>query len=488
MSNKQVKILCRFLIWLSIALLIAFIGISNIFALETKTIYPNSDFTQNANNYIKLNSNGTAGITNVNLTIQGVSYGFYFSMPEQVSNNKTYTMVINFMDLDLLQSFQSSYVHISSCDSNSSCVDSTIISVTKSSSTGNSNKLTIKFNAVANGVYFNVGLASDGPPYQALTGISTFGIKNVQLESSNTSEDIINNQNQNTNNIINNNNSNTQEIIDSSASNTEEIINNQNQNTQAIINAQYTCKTRSITLNNYVEYQGYYLNSSGVLGSASNYSVTEYIKIKTNSPYTINLNYTTSNRYCLYDKDLVLITCPSYSGSREINFNSSNAEFVRFTIRTETSSYTTFLGGNICLKDIKEQTNAINDLNDNISSTDFDISGLDNVVGWLPAGPVDSILNLPLNLFNAYTTALGLTCNPLIIPLPYVNKNLPIPCIRSILQDIGILTWWDGFGYLASAIILYNYLLSLYTWVDKTLTLRENTMPGYYEDKFGGGA
>lgn len=484
MSDKQLKILCRFLIWLSIALLITFIGITNIFALETKTIYStNSSGTlSNSNKYTYgfINSGGvqTTSSASVNTTVNGRALALIYYIYEPVVLNKTYTMEINFLGNDLINTFTSSMVEVATCNAEV-CNDNAIVSVTKSSPSGMSNKLTIEFNPITSGSIILVNL-SDKTREFYITGLynqQTFGIKSVTLDSTNQSQEIIDNQTNNTNNIINNNNSNTQEII-----------NNQNENTQAIINAQYTCKTRSITLNNYIEYNSSYLTITGDVGSTDNYAVTEYIKILPNSPYTINLNYPTNNRYCFYDKNLSFLSCFSYGQLREIDFTSgSSVEFVRFTIRTAGSS-TTFYGGNICLKDSQEQTNAINDLNDSINSTDYDISGLDNVAGWLPAGPVDSILNLPLNLFNAYTTALGLTCTPLNIPLPYVNKNLPIPCLRSIFDEIGISTWWNGFGYLAAAIILYNYLLNLYTWVDKTLTLRENTMPGYYDDKFGGGA
>lgn len=479
MSDKQLKILCRFLIWLSIALLITFIGISNIFALETKTIYSvNNDGTlasANTYNYGYLTGGGTQGsaTANVNTTISGVAYGFNFQFYENVVLNKTYTLVINFMDIDLLKTFNSSMVQVSTCN-NTTCNENTLVSVIKSNNNGNSNKLTIQFNPITTGPIILVNLGSEQP----ITGVSTFGIKSVTLDSTNQNQEIIDNQTNNTNNIINNNNSNTQEIID-----------NQNQNTQDLIDSKYSCNTQTINLYKYATTTGY-LTNIGTQSTNSSYQTTSFIKLKENTNYEIALNFTMgSPAYCLYDNKQQLISCTSFNSSTSITFNSGSANFVKISLRKDTNNTrTATLYGNICLNDSEEQTNAINNLNDNINSTDYDISGLDNVVGWLPAGPVDSILNLPLNLFNAYTTALGLTCSPLNIPLPYINKNLPIPCIRSIFDEIGISTWWEGFGYLAAAIILYNYLLSLYNWVDKTLTLRENTMPGYYDDNFGGGA
>lgn len=112
-----------------------------------------------------------------------------------------------------------------------------------------------------------------------------------------------------------------------------------------------------------------------------------------------------------------------------------------------------------------------------------DMAGLENSAGWLPAGPVDSIVNLPLSLLNNLSTNLGKTCQPVVLPLPYVNKNLTLPCINSIYEQMGSLSSWiNTIGVIASAFILFYYFIKLYAWVDKTLTMRENN----YMDNWGG--
>ena len=100
-------------------------------------------------------------------------------------------------------------------------------------------------------------------------------------------------------------------------------------------------------------------------------------------------------------------------------------------------------------------------------------SGLENSAGWLPAGPLDSILNLPLTMLNSLTNSLNKTCAPLNLKLPYVNKNIQIPCLSAIFAQItGVNGLWTWVGTIASVLILYNYLLNLYAWVDRLLTLR----------------
>lgn len=341
---KEKKILMNYLLYILVFIGICIVGITKIFALETKTLYStNSSGTlSNSNKYTYgyINQGGvqTVSTASINTTVNGRALALIYYMYEPVVLNKTYTMVVNFMSTDLINTFTSNMVQVATCNGDV-CNDNAIVSVIKSNPTGWSNKITIEFNPITSGSVLLVNL-SDKNATRLITGETTFGIKSVTLDSINQNEDIMNNANQNANNIISNNNTNTNAIIE-----------NQNANAQAIINAQYTCKVRSITLNDYIEYQGYVMNSSASLSSNSNYSVTELIKIKTNDPYTINLNYTTSNRYCLFDSNLNLIECPSYSGSREVNFNSNNAEYIRFTIRTDTADKTTFFGGNICLKD-----------------------------------------------------------------------------------------------------------------------------------------
>lgn len=120
---------------------------------------------------------------------------------------------------------------------------------------------------------------------------------------------------------------------------------------------------------------------------------------------------------------------------------------------------------------------------DKLSESNVDTSGLNNSVGWLPTGPVDSILNLPLNMLNGLNNSLSKSCAPLNVNLPYVNKNVQIPCLNTIYDQIdGLNTFYTWIGGIFSVLILYKYLLSLYKWVDDTLTFRENN----HIDNWGG--
>lgn len=125
---------------------------------------------------------------------------------------------------------------------------------------------------------------------------------------------------------------------------------------------------------------------------------------------------------------------------------------------------------------INDVKNGVSDINSSINdSSSPNLDSLNNSAGWLPAGPIDSILNLPLTFLNSLTTNLSKTCTPIDLPLPYINKKLTLPCLSTIYSQIeGLSVWVNSIGVIASAFILFQYLMNLYKWVDNTLSFREN--------------
>lgn len=103
-----------------------------------------------------------------------------------------------------------------------------------------------------------------------------------------------------------------------------------------------------------------------------------------------------------------------------------------------------------------------------------DLSGLGNSAGWLPAGPIDSLVNLPISLGQNLYDGLAETCQPVVLDLPFVNKELSLPCLSAIYDKIGIKIWVEMIGTIASAFLLYYYFQNLYEWVEDTLLLEES--------------
>lgn len=124
----------------------------------------------------------------------------------------------------------------------------------------------------------------------------------------------------------------------------------------------------------------------------------------------------------------------------------------------------------------QQQTNEkLDKIEDSITSEEGpDLNSLNNSAGWLPVGPVDSILNLPLSFFNNLTDNLSKSCQPVAFTFPFINTNFSLPCISTLYEQIGIQDFLNWLGLIVGCIILYYYFLNLYKWVDDTLTFREN--------------
>lgn len=123
-----------------------------------------------------------------------------------------------------------------------------------------------------------------------------------------------------------------------------------------------------------------------------------------------------------------------------------------------------------------EQTNdKLNDINDSLTSDELpNTDDLDNLVGFLPPGPVDSILNLPLSVLNSFLSSLNGECKSINIKLPFVKNNLKLPCMYEYLSKMtGFTILMDWISNVAGTILLIKYLVNLYNWIDNQTSLND---------------
>lgn len=485
--NNNTRILLKFGLWALTGFILVLIGVSRVNALTTTTIYANANRTQsNKYLYSLLTEGGTENVQigNIGTNYTGRAIGISFWYNDNIVLNKTYKVRVNFYSDDLVPTFNSSMLEINTC-SGDTCNPTNLVGISKQNNSGYSTWVQFEYTPQMVGNYVRVDIGNNKRDY--ITGITYFGINSVQIESVNQNEDIMNNANQNANNIINNNNSNTQNIIDNDTSNTQAIIDNQNSSTQALIDAGYTCNEQTLT--NYDGSENKALNVNGSIETANNFVVSDYIRLKASDTYTLTKeSWGNARAYCLYDSNQSLINCYTYASNT--TFTITGADYIRYTWSKQ-SNREVSLTGNICLKDSEEQTKTSKGILAKIKeliSGLFDTSGpdtdsLNGMAGYLPPGPVDSILTLPLTFFNQLNTSLGGTCSALNVNLPFVNKSLSLPCWSSYMSDNlpNFNTLWTFIGAIASIVILYRYLLALYVWVDNVLMLRYNL----HED-FGG--
>lgn len=129
------------------------------------------------------------------------------------------------------------------------------------------------------------------------------------------------------------------------------------------------------------------------------------------------------------------------------------------------------------MNDKQQKTNEkLDDLNSKLTDTSApDTSGFGNVSGWLPAGPVDSILTLPLKVMNTISGVLSGSCSPITLPLPFIDSNLDLPCGDTFYDGVtGLSVFLNTLGLIVGGYLLYCYLIYLYNWVDKKVSMVEN--------------
>lgn len=486
---KEFNILRNYLLYFLLGLIICLVGVSNVFAEEIDIGYV-SNKTQVLIN-VPTSSSGAPITLNQNTTN---TYGMINQMWVNVNNQtitKDYTYMLEIYTPDAKLNEQIDNVVVRGT-SDQICQFIGLTSISNAYPK-------IYFKCPVNVDYISVELKNT--QQMGIVTNASFRWSYTYLRYYTEDNDIdlgpvISNQTANTNNIINNDNTNTQNII-----------NNQNSNTNKEIESQKVCTTKNIDKDNIVT-NGYYLNSNGNQNSNSAWGITDYIELSATSIITLTKARAGSAvSYCFYDSNKTKISCEILGTSPQVGdiyTIPANTKYVRFSINKNDNNpqyeiSNACINGNQAINDsLKEQekTNKgilakISDLfNTLFSNENADISGLDNMVGWLPAGPLDSIINLPLALFNALANTLTGTCQSVTLTLPFVNKILTLPCFDSFMSQYinGFSTLWALIGGIVTIFILYNYLLSLYKWVDDTLTLRENNLPGYYDDNWGGGA
>lgn len=140
------------------------------------------------------------------------------------------------------------------------------------------------------------------------------------------------------------------------------------------------------------------------------------------------------------------------------------------------------------LEESQKQTQAMEDTKDYITSDErpeaSDIANSDSLpsVGLLPAGPLDSLLLLPVNILNSIVSSFGGNCSPVVAPIPFVGdgEEVTFPCFGDTIYKGSFSVLATLFGSVASGFILYSYFKHLYKKVDRAVSLETTD-----EDEWG---
>lgn len=111
---------------------------------------------------------------------------------------------------------------------------------------------------------------------------------------------------------------------------------------------------------------------------------------------------------------------------------------------------------------IKENTEAQKETNDLLKDSSTDSDGISSLtsIEFATTGPLSVILNLPVRFFDTLLNNLDAnTCGNIEFPLPFVDMDVSIPCVRKLLEQLNALDFYENIGLMVGSIALFNYFI-----------------------------
>ena len=351
-----------------------------------------------------------------------------------------------------------------------------LVYLKNNTSNTNTNSITIRFynKLLTNYSYFQVFILQD---YRVMnTGISSIDL--TKVDDNQAIKDLQENQNTNRDLIINNISS----VIENQFQDcvTSPNLIDLNKKPDQIVNSTYSYSNNTLIVNN---------------PNSSEYSYIVFnLNVKKNTTYFVQFDNSHTTGIGIYSNNV-----GNYiTGGKNFTFNSGNNEIINVVFYSNYSPFSNIMitegstkqpysefGSKKCTNKIDDTNDKLDDLNQNITSPNVpnrdELTAKLDSTGWLPPGPVDTIINIPLNLLNNLLSSLDdNSCSQLVIDIPFLeNKQLIIPCISTIYDKMGAGALFNSIGAVASAFILFRYLIGFYKWVDDTLTFREQNWGDY---------
>lgn len=117
-------------------------------------------------------------------------------------------------------------------------------------------------------------------------------------------------------------------------------------------------------------------------------------------------------------------------------------------------------------KNLKETNDFLKD----DTEPDVDVSSLATVSGMLPAGPVDSLLNIPFKFLSVISSSISGTCVPVQTSWVF-DSNLTLPCFSEQFYNDVPTVLMNFLSLIPSAFILITYFKYLYKKVDRAVSM-----------------
>lgn len=525
------------ILWLMLLLVVWSVGISNVFAAEyqldysyVQVYYINNGSSVTAAGQTWLDSLQSYVSNDITTSANSYGAGVAFNSPIPILANHNYSISIYFPNID----------NIALSAKNGIAIGNDAFGVSYNYA-NNDYWVTQNYSNVSNNSIISYNFTAKGAasyifiPWTTTTSTTqSYFFDTIIIEdlgSEGVSEETINNSINNQTNVLNNyiqSSTNTitgaitdtENNINSNIDDMEQTIVDSNKETQNVIKDQFNSCRDSVNLFKPIETftrSGITFTNNGdgsyTLNGTATSDTSFFIKGLNYEAgtYTLSLNNELTN-----DNPSFRVQAEYSGGTIKINFTSSNNTITKsinnpitsiavvvpsgltltnFTFKPQLEKGSTAteyepFGEEICSNKLDEQNKTskgilgkLTSLFDWLTNNDSaDLSSASNIAGFLPAGPIDSIINLPLTFFQEVNSNLYKTCTPLDVPMPYVNRTIQIPCINTIFNQIeGLPNFWNWTGTIASIIILYRYLIAFYKYYDDLTTLKANIMSDWGE-------
>lgn len=401
------EFLRNFLLWCSLGLLCCFVGIINV---NADTYYMNYEY------YQQYYDNSGSSVTSVNTTwneslqsyvssnittvVNSYGAGLSISSPIPLLANHTYSMSIYFDGLSNIALSSKNNISIGNSLSNASSnyVNGNYLTTMNYSSVSNNTVLQFAFTTSSNGTFIFIPWSTTSTVSQSyvLTQISIDDLGSGGISQA----DIDNSLNSQTN------------VIQNSINNVENNI-IENQNNIFTCSNLWNPETQILYEDSHWVYQTINIPKDGTYYFKSNLPNILFDSYVYSVPHSM---YLTAGSYLIYFGD----------NNNVIDVN--NAKIMLSATDVPYCKY----GQN--------KIDETNDKLDNIDETlnNSDTSGAqDSGGGFFNDFTTDThgltgIITAPLSLIKSITSS---SCSPLVIPLPYVDKDLTLPCMGEIYSN-----------------------------------------------------
>lgn len=266
----------------------------------------------------------------------------------------------------------------------------------------------------------------------------------TQQETNKKLDDLKDNQDKNTQDVIDNQNKNNQELqdkLDEEFQTCVDSVNLFNANNIQNDKIKVSDNGRTLLLPVFTSGNGYLSTNSTLRELAPTLQVGDVVylyfkqNLKSNNYIYLTSTWNNGTKRTISQEDLDSIVV--FYGNRFSSGETDQKIITDFMITKEyTSTWYPYSTEKICTNKIDETNEKLDDLNNNLTSTDT--SGAEGAAGGFFDNFDDNdyglsdVITMPLELIKKITNT---SCTPLVLPIPFVNTNVTLPCMNTIYSQ-----------------------------------------------------